>query len=292
MRLGVEAYGAHEAERLGDAVGEHLVALGLRAVLHESQHPAMDVLEIGVAAVGESAQKVERRGRLAIGFQLPAWVGLARGGREFDVVDDVAAIGRQGDAVHRLEVGGAGLGELASDAADLYDGRSGGEGHDHRHLQEDPEEIADVVGRMLAETLGAIAALEQKRVARRRLAQGLFQLARFTCKNQRRITGKLALSLGQRRAIGIDGRLRDRFRPPAIRSPTLVQHLSQAKGARAEERRFLTDNGPIYSARLKANMPIFEAAPHFIERAGASPGHTSAYDVRRLAEISGQRRFP
>ena len=225
MRLGVEADGAHEAERLGDPVGELLVALGLGAVLDEAQHPAMDVLEVGVAAGGEGAQKIERRRGLAIGFQLPARVGLSRGGGEVDVVDDVAAIGRQGDAVDRLRVGRAGLRELAGDASDLHDRRSGGERHHHRHLQEHPEEIADVVGRMFAEALGAIAALQQERVARGRLAEGLFELARLTCKNQRRITGKLALGLGQRRAIGIGGRLGDRLRPPTIRGPTLVQHL-------------------------------------------------------------------
>ena len=225
MRLRVEANGAHEAERLGDPVGEFLVALGQGAVLDEAQHPAMDVLEIGVAAGGEGAQKVERRRGLAIGVQLPARVGLARRGRELDVVDDVAAISRQGDAVDRLQVGGARLRELASDASDLHNRRSGGERHDHRHLQEHPEEIADVVGRMLAETLGAIAALQQERVASSRLPESFLKLARFTCKNQRRIAGKLALGLGQRRTIGVDRRLRDRFRPPAIRGPTLVQHL-------------------------------------------------------------------
>jgi hypothetical protein len=31
-------------------------------------------------------------------------------------------------------------------------------------------------------------------------------------------------------------------------------------------------------------MPIFEAAAHFIESAGAFPGHTSAYGVSRMAE--------
>ena len=127
----------------------------------------MDVLEVGVAAIGEGAQKVERRRGLAIGFELPARIGLARRSRELDVVDDVAAVSRQGHAVDRLEVGGAGLGELAGDAPDLHDRRSGGEGHDHRHLQEHPEEIADVVGRMFAEALGAIPALQQERLARR-----------------------------------------------------------------------------------------------------------------------------
>jgi hypothetical protein len=49
-------------------------------------------------------------------------------------------------------------------------------------------------------------------------------------------------------------------------------------------RRFLNAKRPIYSAALKANMPIFEAAAHFIESAGAFPGHTSAYGGDRTAE--------
>ncbi len=269
MRLGIEADGAHEAERLGDPVGKLLVALGLGAVLDEAQHPAMDVLEIGVAAGGEGAQKVERRRRLPIRFQLPARIGLARLRTELDVVDDVAAIGRERDAVDRLGIGGAGLGELARDPSDLHDGGSRGEGHDHRHLQEHPEEVADVVGRMFAEALGAISALEQERVARSRLSQGFLELARFACKNERRIAGELALGLGQRREVGIGRRLRDRFRPPAIRGPSLVQHdpWPWASGGAP----LLEGDGPIYSPALKANMPIFEAAPHFIERLGAEP---------------------
>ena len=95
MRFGVEPDGAHEAERLGDAVGDALIALGLRAILDEAEHPPVGVLEIGVTAGGEGAQKVQRRRRLAVGFELPARIGLARLRGEFDVVDDVAAISRQ-----------------------------------------------------------------------------------------------------------------------------------------------------------------------------------------------------
>ena len=166
MRLGVETDGAHEAERLGDAVGDLLVALGLRAVLDEAEHPAVGVLEIGVAAGGEGAQQVQRRRRLAIGLELAARVGLARIRGELDVVDDVAAVGRQGDAVDRLEVRRARFGELAGDPADLDDRRARREGHHHRHLQEDAEEVADVVGGMLVEALGAVAALQQEGLAR------------------------------------------------------------------------------------------------------------------------------
>ena len=189
-----------------------LVALGLRAVLDEAQHPAMGVLQIGVAAGGEGAQQVQRRRRLAIGLDLAARVGHARLGRELDVVDDVAAIARQRDAVDRLDVGGARLGELAGDAADLHDRRGGGEGHHHRHLQEDAEEVADIVGRMLGEALGAIAALQQERLARRGLAERPLELARLAGEDQRRIAGELALDLGQRRAVAIDRRLLDRLR--------------------------------------------------------------------------------
>ena len=59
----------------------------------------MDIFEVGVAAIGEGAQKVEGRRGLAIGFQLAARIGRARLSGELDVVDDVAAIARQFDAV-------------------------------------------------------------------------------------------------------------------------------------------------------------------------------------------------
>ncbi len=61
MMLGIEADGAHEAERLGDLVGEFLIALGLRAALDEAEHPAVHILQIGEAAGGKGADEVERR---------------------------------------------------------------------------------------------------------------------------------------------------------------------------------------------------------------------------------------
>ena len=70
-----------------------LIAFGLRAILDEAKHPAMGVLEVGVAAGGEGPEKIEGRSGLAIGFQLPARIGLTRLRRELDVVDDVAAVG-------------------------------------------------------------------------------------------------------------------------------------------------------------------------------------------------------
>ncbi len=66
----------HEIHRLGDPVGELAVTLCLRAVLDETEHPLMDVSEIGVAAHGEGAQQVQRGRGLAIGHDLP--LGWAR----------------------------------------------------------------------------------------------------------------------------------------------------------------------------------------------------------------------
>ncbi len=118
----------------------------------------MHVLEVGVAAHGERAQQVQRRGRLPVGHDLPLRIGLARFRRELVVVDDVAAVARQLNAVDRLGGRRARLGELAGDAANLHHGLAAGEGEHHRHLQEYAEEIADVVGGMLQEAFGAIAA--------------------------------------------------------------------------------------------------------------------------------------
>src|ERR671911_297868 len=125
-------------------------------------------------------------------------------------------------AVDRLGFGRARLGELASDAADLHDGRTAREGEHDGHLQEHPEEIADVVGGMLREALGAIAALEQERLAGRDLRERPLQLARLTCKNERRKPGELLLDGLQRRRIGIAGHLLDGHLPPALRRPPLA----------------------------------------------------------------------
>ena len=92
---------------------------------------------------------------------------------------------------------GARLGELAGDAADLHHRRAAGKGQHHRHLQEDAEEVADVVGAVLGEALGAVAALQQESLARGDARQRLLQLARLACKNQRRKGRKLLLDRRQ-----------------------------------------------------------------------------------------------
>ena len=165
----------------------------------------MHIVDRGIAALGEGAQQIERRRRLPIGLDLPPRIGDARFRRERDVVDDVAAIARQFDAVDLLDRRGARLGELPGDAADLHHRHGAGIGQHDRHLQEDAEEIADVVGAVLGEAFGAVAALQQEGLARGYPRQRLFQVAGLACKNQRRKRGKLRLDIGQCLGIGIIG---------------------------------------------------------------------------------------
>ena len=93
--VGIDAAGAHEAQGLGDAVGEGLILFIRRGVGEEAQGPAMDMFQIGIAAASEGTQQIERRRRLPIGHDLALGIGHAGGFGEGDVVDDVAAIGRQ-----------------------------------------------------------------------------------------------------------------------------------------------------------------------------------------------------
>ena len=81
-RLRVEAARRHEVERLGQPVGELLVLRALRRVGDETLVPAMDPMEIGIAALGEGAQQVERRRRLAERLDHALRIGPARLGRE------------------------------------------------------------------------------------------------------------------------------------------------------------------------------------------------------------------
>src|ERR1700691_344141 len=112
MHFRIDAARADEVERFGKMAAEFLIALGLRAVLDEGQHPLMRIREIGVAAGGERTEKIERRCRLAIGLKLPARIRRARFARELDGVDDVAAISRQLDAVTLFNRRRTRLGEL------------------------------------------------------------------------------------------------------------------------------------------------------------------------------------
>ena len=64
----------------------------------------------------------------------------------------------------------------AGDAADLHHRHRAGIGQHDSHLQQHAEEIPDVVGAVLGEAFGAIAALQQEGLARGDPRQRLFRL--------------------------------------------------------------------------------------------------------------------
>ena len=67
MGLGRDADGLHEGQGLGDLVGQLAVLGARRIVAGESERPAVDIVEVGIAAPGKGAQQVQRRGGLVVG---------------------------------------------------------------------------------------------------------------------------------------------------------------------------------------------------------------------------------
>ena len=63
----------------------------------------MHAVEVGEAALRERAQQVERRGRLVVAAQHALRIGTAGDGVEREVVDDVAEVRRQLQAVALLD---------------------------------------------------------------------------------------------------------------------------------------------------------------------------------------------
>src|SRR3546814_7486692 len=104
MRISDWSSDVCSSDLLADAVGKVLILLEHGGATHEIQRPGVDLVQIGIAALREGAQQVERRRRLRIGPDLALRIGLAALRLEPDVVDDVAAIARQRNAVHILEI--------------------------------------------------------------------------------------------------------------------------------------------------------------------------------------------
>ena len=142
-------------------------------------------------------------------------------GRELRTVDDVAAVARQLLAALLLGRRGARLGELAGDAPHLHHLRVAGEGQDQRHLQEQLEIVADIVGLVLLEALRAVAALQQEALAAGYARQLLLEGAHLLDEHERGEVAQVALHLFQRRLVRVLRHLEDRLPPPAVQPPRL-----------------------------------------------------------------------
>ncbi len=222
MALRRHAKGAHEVQRIADLIRQLAVAGGVGAALDESQRPFVDVVQVGIAAPGEGAEQVQGGGRLIVRLHQPFGIGRPLLGGESHAVDVVAAIGGQRHLSLRLDRRGARLGELAGHAGDLHHRLTAGEGHHHRHLQQQTEGVADVVGAELLEALGAVSALQQEGLALRHLLQELLQPPRLAGEDQGRHPAQLVLDAGERRRVRIViGDVPGGLGPPALGRPAL-----------------------------------------------------------------------
>ena len=163
-RVEVHARRSHEPHSAVDLGGQHLVA-GVGGVPHEALVPLVDAPQVRETAVGEGPDEVQGGGRGVVGAQQPVWVRDARFRGELVAVDGVATERRQLDAVAHLGVRRARLGVLARHAPHLDDGEGRPVGEHHGHLQDRLYLAPDVVRGVRGEGLGAVAALQDERLA-------------------------------------------------------------------------------------------------------------------------------
>ncbi|MNO59409.1 hypothetical protein D3C76_499970 [compost metagenome] len=219
LRRSVQAAGAHERQGFVDAVGELAVLLRQRRVGDEVEVPLVHLVQVGEAALGEGAQQVEGGGGLVIGLQQALRVRHAALLVEADGVDDVAAVGGQGDVADGFLTGRARLGELPGHAPDLHHRAAGGEGHHHGHLQQHLEGVANLRRGKLGEAFRAVAALQEEGAPGGDFGELPAQLAGLAGEHQRREAGEGLLDLGHAGGVRVMGLLLDRLASPAIGAP-------------------------------------------------------------------------
>jgi len=160
----VRTAGVHEPHCAIDLPSERFIA-GVRRVGHEPLVPVVDQPEVGESTLRERADQVQRRGRRVVGLHHSRGVVPTALRREVVAVDHVPPVGRQGDAVARLVVGGPRLGELAGHASHLDDGKRGTVGQDDGHLEDRTDAGTDPVRSRALERLRAVPPLQQERLA-------------------------------------------------------------------------------------------------------------------------------
>ncbi len=209
----------HEIEAFLNPARQLLELFRLRRAFQKFGDPAMDLGQVGKAALREGPQQVQRRRGLFIDAQQTLRVGNPLAGGKAHRVDHVAAIAWQLDTFDRLEGRGARLGKLSGDTPDLDDRHRCTKGQHHRHLQDDLEGVADVVGRELGKAFRAIAALKKEGAAFGNLAKLALQALRLAGEHKRRHGGKLALDRGQFGLVRIFRDLLNRVVTPTVGLP-------------------------------------------------------------------------
>ena len=257
--LGVDAAGAHEAQRPVDLAGDVVVALALRARRDELLVPRVDAAEGGEAALGERPQQVQRRRRLVVRLDEAVRVGHPHVGERARVVDDVAAEHRQLDVADALGGTRARLGELTGDATDLDDRDTHRVRHHDGHLQDDPELLADVVGGELLEALGAVTGLQQEGVAGGDLGERRLQRPRLAGEHERREAGDRLEGAVQLIAVGPVRLLLRRAVLPRRRRPRLHEREAYKRRLTTSGRRRRGRRGRSAPARRRGRAARMNA---------------------------------
>ena len=182
-RVRVDPAGRHEPHRPVDLAGHPLVPLAGPGGEHELLVPLVHPGQVAHPGAGHRADQVHRRRRVGVGADHPGRVGdpgLRGGGQR---VDDVAAVGRQAERIQR---GRARLGVLAGDPGHLDHRHRRAVGEHHGHLQQGADVAPDVRLGVVDVGLGAVAALQQERLAAGHRGQLVGQLVDLAGHRHRR----------------------------------------------------------------------------------------------------------
>ncbi len=215
--LRVRAARLQEGQRVVDVPGQALVPLADRRAGHEVPVPLVHLAQVGVAAGGEGADQVERRGGGVVHPLEPLRVRRAGLGGELQAVDRIPTVGGEFDTVPDLGGLRARLGVLPGDPADLHHRYGGGVGQHGRHLQQGLDLVAHLVGRDAVEGLGAVAALQDERLAPRHPRDLLAEFVALTGEDQRRVALQFGGHGPERGLVGVDGLLSGGQVSPGVR---------------------------------------------------------------------------
>ena len=164
----VDTAGGHEAQRAVDLGGQRLVARPGGRGADELAVPVVHRFQRRQSRRRQRPHQVHRRTGVGVGPHQAGRVVVAHRCVGREAVDHVAAVGLQAE---RVDVGRARLRVLARDAGDLHHRHARAVGQHHRHLQQRADVGPDVRLGVVDERLGAVAALQQERLAARDVGQ-------------------------------------------------------------------------------------------------------------------------
>src|SRR5579871_3263600 len=169
----------HEAERFVNSPRRPPVFAGHRRVADPVQVPVVEVMRIDKPAYYQGTNEVDGQSGTLIAAQHEAWVGHSGLGCEVGTIDEIAAIGGQGQAVAGFELLGTRLGILARKAPNAHHALLRAVDQNQAHLQQNFDLVGDRRGVAGIEAFRAIAALQQEALAANSFGQLRLEIQHF-----------------------------------------------------------------------------------------------------------------